>query len=228
MRRIDCELHFVALQNNYNRVKLAIELGADVNAKDNEGRTALYYAAAKNNFGVCKMLLDCGADINAKTNSGTTALQQAACYDSLDVACLLVEQGADINIKNNAGYSALGMAMSHGNTRVIEYLRDIKNEKAGKVKPQEIRAQQEKDTAKVIFNNKLLPVCESTFRTSYDLDDRPPFNPIINNLINAARVSIKLKFDKPFLMTHDDIPMDCFRCEMPGSACTSCENKKGE
>ncbi|MEM7594691.1 MAG: ankyrin repeat domain-containing protein [Cyanobacteria bacterium P01_A01_bin.83] len=49
---------------------------AEINIKDNEGKTALMYAAKdKDNLEKVKLLIEFGADINTKDNDGNTALK---------------------------------------------------------------------------------------------------------------------------------------------------------
>ena len=56
-------------------IKAAIKNGADVNARDEDGSTALMYAVVLNtNPDVIKALIAAGADINAKDEEGRTAL----------------------------------------------------------------------------------------------------------------------------------------------------------
>ena len=72
-----------------------IDAGADVNAADEDGQTALMAAAEKGHVSKVRFLLDNGANVNARDKSGKTALQYARpprnkddddfpqCYDSL-------------------------------------------------------------------------------------------------------------------------------------------------
>jgi len=60
------------------KVKQLLKQGADVNAKDKDGWTALIEAAAKGHTDTVKALIDAGADVNAKDKYGETALMNAA------------------------------------------------------------------------------------------------------------------------------------------------------
>jgi len=59
-------------------VRLLLESGADIEAKDKGGRTALMAAAGWGRGWIIKILLDQGAHIEAKDNQGFTALLIAA------------------------------------------------------------------------------------------------------------------------------------------------------
>ena len=51
---------------------------ANINARDEEGRTALYWAAAVRVKPVMDILLQAGADVHAKDNSGVQPSHEAA------------------------------------------------------------------------------------------------------------------------------------------------------
>jgi ankyrin repeat protein len=59
-------------------VRLLLEKGADVEAKDNNGGTALYRAAGSGHEAMVRLLLEKGADVEAKNNNGWMALYRAA------------------------------------------------------------------------------------------------------------------------------------------------------
>ena len=81
-------------EGNLEKVKELIESGADVNAKDNSGETALMWAAWYDRAEIAKILIDNGADVNAKNRWGKTALTGAICWGNTEVAKLLEEAGA--------------------------------------------------------------------------------------------------------------------------------------
>ena len=64
--------------NDLASVKALIEKGADVNAKNKSGMTALIPAALRGVTEVARSLLDAGAHIDETWNEGEAALSEAA------------------------------------------------------------------------------------------------------------------------------------------------------
>ncbi len=62
---------------NKEIIELFFKAGMNVNAKGNNGETALIQAAVNHNIEMLKMLIKKGADVNAKNNRGDTALKYA-------------------------------------------------------------------------------------------------------------------------------------------------------
>lgn len=64
------------------KIKALLNAGADVNAQDKDGWTALMYAVRyQSNLQVIDLLLEKEADVRAVNNFGTTALYIASCYN---------------------------------------------------------------------------------------------------------------------------------------------------
>ncbi len=55
----------------------AIKAGANVNAKDNNGVTALMMATAEGQVGIVNALISAGTDVRHRDNDGKTALDYA-------------------------------------------------------------------------------------------------------------------------------------------------------
>ena len=54
-----------------------VEKGADINAQEDIGRTALMNASYNRHLKIVKFLIENGADVNIKNNDGKTALDLA-------------------------------------------------------------------------------------------------------------------------------------------------------
>jgi ankyrin repeat protein len=104
------ELHDAAAIGNLAGVRQFLEQGADVNAKDELGRTALIWASYNEHTDTVKLLIEKGADINARDSDGQTALIWAVTNSKTALAKFLIEKGADVNIRNNRGETALRLA----------------------------------------------------------------------------------------------------------------------
>jgi len=105
-----------------------------LNAKGDNGRTALMVAALYGHTEMVRYLYEQGAkrqpplDINEKDNIGQTTLMLAALYGHTKTVRYLCEQGAkrqpplDINEKDNVGRTALMWAAVSGQTETVQYL----------------------------------------------------------------------------------------------------------
>ena len=96
-------------------IRVLIDAGADVNAKDEDGWTPLLLAVDCGHLEALQTLIDVGADVNAKNNSGDTPLHYMVSYDSNPkVLHALINAGADVNAKNEDGKTSLYYAMEKG------------------------------------------------------------------------------------------------------------------
>ena len=97
-------------------VKAALARGADTNARDGKGWTALMYAADKGYALIVPALLGAGADPNLRLADGATALFIAAVHGHSEIIGFLMEAGAKISIKGPKGKTATHAARArYGN-----------------------------------------------------------------------------------------------------------------
>jgi uncharacterized protein len=101
-------------------VKLFLEKGVDVNARNKRRETALIVAAARGHADVVKLLLDNGANINAKDESGRCALKHAVWLQGhAEVVKVLLDRGADVNAGNR---TVLIHAAQRGHFEIVKLL----------------------------------------------------------------------------------------------------------
>lgn len=110
-------LEWIVLSRDPEIVQMLLDRGAEVDARDERGRTAMYDATKgatsvdadgsatrwSGNAEIVQMLLDRGADANVRTKNGYIPLLGA----DLEVARLLLDRGADVNFRTEDGRTAL-------------------------------------------------------------------------------------------------------------------------
>jgi ankyrin repeat protein len=84
-----CPLHSAAANWNCETVRLLLEHGANPNAKQHGGWTALHAAALHNDLTMIRLLLDHGADPGVKSDEGKTAADLANSKSFGEAAALL-------------------------------------------------------------------------------------------------------------------------------------------
>lgn len=108
--------------NNLQAVQLLLKLGADVNATDNSGHTALMTAASHNHHLVVITLLDSGADLEVVDEWGFNALLLAVEECHILAASTLIDRGANVNARDNYEETALIKAAHNGCEEIVTKL----------------------------------------------------------------------------------------------------------
>lgn len=151
-------MHLGAYSGNVDILKMLINKGADVNAKTNDGWTAVHFATHEVQTEFLEYLLNNGAKIDEKeAEHGSTALHIAAKNDYLDFVELLLNYGADIDSTDDRGRTALNIATKEGNNRIVrallEYGCDIKNQSKKSFTPFESAMMLGVDIFEGLFNH---------------------------------------------------------------------------
>ena len=119
---LESDLEAAAAEGDTETVKVLLAGGADVNAKEKRGMTALMLAAGDGHIETVEVLLTGGADINAKSKDGMTALMLAAGDGHIETVKVLLAGGADVDAKAKDGMTALIRAAEFGHTETVKVL----------------------------------------------------------------------------------------------------------
>jgi len=115
-------LHEAVLNKHIDVAKFLLDKGAEIDARDEDGETALGVAADDGNVRIARLLVSRGANINVKNSCGDTPLTEASEEGNLDVVKLLISSGANINSLDEHGYTPLHRAAEKGRKEIVEFL----------------------------------------------------------------------------------------------------------
>jgi ankyrin repeat protein len=108
-------------------IKILLDHGADLHAKDINGWTALHHYARIGQLKIVEMLILQGAQINELTMDGQTPLILSCSFKSFmqkETVQFLLQNGADISMKDGQGASALDYAKSESCHEIVALLCD--------------------------------------------------------------------------------------------------------
>jgi ankyrin repeat protein len=112
-----------AMQKNTGAVRELLQQGADVNAAQGDGMTALHWAASHGNIELARMLLLAGANVRALTRINSyTPLFFAARQGNAEVVKALLDAGAEPDAVSSTGSRPLMLAAASGSVDAISAL----------------------------------------------------------------------------------------------------------
>jgi ankyrin len=111
-----------AKQGDLAALRALIESGADVNAAEGDGATALHWASHRDDLEAADLLILAGADVNAVNYLGVTPLWSASLNGSPAMARKLLAAGARPNATLPSGETLVMTAARTGNADVVEQL----------------------------------------------------------------------------------------------------------
>lgn len=105
------------------QLQQALAGGLDINARDDDGETALMEAADDGNLRAVNNLIAAGANVNLRNDDAETALMMAADEGHTAVVRSLISAGADVNAEDEDGETALHKALGDRHRETAEVLR---------------------------------------------------------------------------------------------------------
>eukprot|EP00457_Paulinella_chromatophora_P006558 gb/GEZN01006577.1/.p1 GENE.gb/GEZN01006577.1/~~gb/GEZN01006577.1/.p1 ORF type:complete len:474 (+),score=65.65 gb/GEZN01006577.1/:72-1424(+) len=107
-------------------VKILIAAKANVEAKNNDGKTALMWATYKGHTECAEILIAAKANVEATDEGGRTALMLATNGGHTDCVKILIAAKANVEAKNKSGKTALVYANEEGKTEIAKILMPAK------------------------------------------------------------------------------------------------------
>ena len=104
-------------RNNLEKVKLAVECGANVNQLNSKHITPLNIAIIKGHFKIVQFLIEKGAKVNAVDSKGFTPLTVACQEGNFDIVKLLLKNNASVN----SVYHPLLIAIFNGHLNIVKF-----------------------------------------------------------------------------------------------------------
>lgn len=113
------QLHKAAAADDAAAIKALIAEGAEIDARDASGATALLVATHGNRVNAAQALIESGANVNAKDNIEDSPYLYAGARGHLEILKLTLSHGADLKSINRYGGTALIPAAERGHVETV-------------------------------------------------------------------------------------------------------------
>ena len=110
-------------ENSMAHLKLLIKLGANIDQRDKNRRTALMISASLGRIDALDCLIKYNARLNIYDKFGWTALMLAIYYNQKEAVKRLLSAGADVNLNTRKGLTALKVAVDNDRASLIPILK---------------------------------------------------------------------------------------------------------
>lgn len=117
-------LHWAAMTDRGDFMKMLLDKGADVDARDDQNRTPLFSACAFGASTAARLLLQWGAGKDSCCKRGLTPLHGAAAGGYIDVVKILIQAGADPRKCTAIGANPRHVAERQGHVDVAKLLAE--------------------------------------------------------------------------------------------------------
>ncbi|MBL0406625.1 ankyrin repeat domain-containing protein [Microvirga aerilata] len=104
------------------QIQALLSLSANVDARDEAGRTALLIVTHGNRIEVARALVEAGADVNAKDRINDSPYLYAGARGHLEILKMTLAHGADLKSTNRYGGTALIPAVERGHVDTVRTL----------------------------------------------------------------------------------------------------------
>ncbi|WP_018182782.1 ankyrin repeat domain-containing protein [Kaistia granuli] len=118
----EISLHAAAAKDDAAKIRELLAGSAAIDARDENGRTALLVATHGNKIQAAKALIEAGADVNAKDNIQDSPYLYAGARGHLEILKMTLEHGADLKSTNRYGGTAIIPASERGHVETVRTL----------------------------------------------------------------------------------------------------------
>ena len=120
--RVNSPLHYAAINGEVELVRVLLNKGAKVDARNSHGKTPLHNGVVSGKTEIVELLLNKGTNVNHRDNSDITSLHLAVENGTKDIIELLLARGANVNAKALDGKTSLHVAVERGYIEIVEHL----------------------------------------------------------------------------------------------------------